>query len=765
MKPNRPLLILVLTLTLVAQWPALPAAAAVPARAGAAPAAAAAAPAAAPDPLTCAGYPDQRLFLDGQAWWQTTPGKSGPDFGHAHIGLCFPYKQTIAGQLDVDVRYILHDNPGNATEFRVEVKHGNDYIVLYQRTKVNWTCAGTCERWEHLTLDTTLIPTDGIKEFIFSIQVAEPDGKRLHAATVWRAYVQNGRTVDKTFTDYQVRASALYHDFGYSYSRLLSDPPLQPLSGVQQFHVHLRNGPKPVVPSGLRYDVLLDADFHNAIPGKTLRQGSGEFEGLVTVDTRTLTNGPHRLLLRMFSDDGAAGSTLVSVLVVPFKVENAGGITPAASPSPANPSPVSPTATPSGLNLAPGQSLVVNCPTRLELVGNTLTCLAAPTATKAATNTPSAATATPQATQLPTNTPPGPTATKAATNTPLASTSTPMPTKAATNTPVAPTATQHVHATPTSAPTGGLEPVAAEILGTCSAAVHDRYTVTGPDGQLYRTWHPPVVPVDAANPGGPTCAFAHEHGDDPTTSLANPALPAFGYINAVAGHPEAHEGFKVFVANRGARNDEGRVAQTSTRIVFHMGTGGVKRYTMPHHSLIFDLVAPDGHYVHVQGLADSKLVGSICDRDRALQDSNPNNDVGRTVMVVKGAGCDVESVYEIWSMSLNIANRVTVNVSTAAFDPITTMNPADMTQLIYTYTQYPGDYHGCNRESYHGPVYWYNANGPTVYYTDAFGARVTNGPLKQEISKHSDIGIPMSQDQTQFKLHAPQCVPGLGLKN
>ena len=39
------------------------------------------------------------------------------------------------------------------------------------------------------------------------------------------------------------------------------------------------------------------------------------------------------------------------------------------------------------------------------------------------------------------------------------------------------------------------------------------------------------------------------------------------------------------------------------------------------------------------------------------------------------------------------------------------------------------------------------------------------GPLKQEISKHSDIGIPMSQDQTQFKLHVSQCVPGLGLKN
>jgi len=93
------------------------------------------------------------------------------------------------------------------------------------------------------------------------------------------------------------------------------------------------------------------------------------------------------------------------------------------------------------------------------------------------------------------------------------------------------------------------------------------------------------------------------------------------------------------------------------------------------------------------------------------------------------------------------------------------MNPVAHTLLIYTSAHYPGDYHGCNREAYFGPVYWYNANGPTVYNTNAYGNIVPGGQLRQEISAHSGIGIPKSPDQTQFKLHVSQCTPGLGLKN
>jgi len=311
-------------------------------------------------------------------------------------------------------------------------------------------------------------------------------------------------------------------------------------------------------------------------------------------------------------------------------------------------------------------------------------------------------------------------------------------------------------------PPGQTTPVAGQA---CPDWVHNRHTVRGPDGELYPTWHPQVDPDFR-------CYFDHDHGDDPRTSLANPELPPFGYIGKLAGMPEAHEGFKVFVANRGTRNDEGRIALTSTRIVAHMGTGGVRRYTTRLHSLMFDLVAPSGHRVSVQGMADTGLVGSICDRDRSLSDADPSNDIGRTVMTLPGTGCHPQrpgSLYEIWAFRLRLAEKVEVIASTAAFDPITTLNPANPGELHYTEEVFQGfrGLRGCDREAYHGPVYWYNASGPEEFYTDALGR--PGGVLRQVVSRHSDIGINMSQRsdgfQNQFKLLSAHCTPGLGLRN
>lgn len=313
-----------------------------------------------------------------------------------------------------------------------------------------------------------------------------------------------------------------------------------------------------------------------------------------------------------------------------------------------------------------------------------------------------------------------------------------------------------------STPSGQPVPVAGQV---CPDWVHNRYVVKGPDGELYPTWHPQIDPEYR-------CYFDHEHGDDPRTSLANPELPPFGYLGKLAGMPEAHEGFKVFVANRGVQNDEGRVALTSTRIVAHMGTGGVRRYSVRFHSLLFDLVAETGHRVSLQGMADTGQVGSICERDASLHDADPSNDIGRTVMTLPGTGCHAKnpgSLYEIWTFKLALAGKVEVVASTAVFDPITTMNPANPGELHYTEQVFSSftNLRGCNREAYHGPVYWYNRDGPELFYTDVYGK--PGGSLRQLVSRHDDIGIWMSQRsdglQNQFKLLQNHCAPGLGLRN
>src|SRR5262245_27040562 len=278
----------------------------------------------------------------------------------------------------------------------------------------------------------------------------------------------------------------------------------------------------------------------------------------------------------------------------------------------------------------------------------------APSATATPTATPTsvpAATNTPRPTSTPTSVP-------AATNTPRP-TSTPTSVPAATNTP-----------RPTNTPTGS-PPVAGQ---PCPPALHDSYVTTGPDGKTYPTWHPAVDPQSG-------CYFGHEHGVAPRTSLVNSSLPAFGYVGQLAASDEPHAGFKVFVQNHGAVNNDGRTISHDVRMVFHMGTGGVKRFDTRLHSLEYDFseVGGSGHAMHVKGMADTGGVGSIC--------SNPRQ--GKTVVTQPGTGCSVDSLYEIWAVVLNVGGRGQVNASFALFDPITVMNPSDHTRLLFTSDYYP----------------------------------------------------------------------------
>lgn len=131
-----------------------------------------------------------------------------------------------------------------------------------------------------------------------------------------------------------------------------------------------------------------------------------------------------------------------------------------------------------------------------------------------------------------------------------------------------------------------------EIMDKCSdpqtniVDVHNTYSVIGPDGKRYPTWHPPVVTLS----NGVTCSFGHEHGRNPrdseifrqaqeyfaydanqngtfeTAEIDAAGIP-FGYVNeqydtynhdhgsAVMRH-EDHVGHKVEYANGEADLDE-----------------------------------------------------------------------------------------------------------------------------------------------------------------------------------------------------------------
>jgi hypothetical protein len=247
-------------------------------------------------------------------------------------------------------------------------------------------------------------------------------------------------------------------------------------------------------------------------------------------------------------------------------------------------------------------------------------------------------------------------------------------------------------------------------------------------------------------------------------------MPAFGYVGAQIGDDEPHEGFKVFVVNRGTRF-EGKVALGDTRVVFHMGTSRIGRYNNRFHSVMFDSVRDDGARVSLQGMADTgEAAGSTCDRPRHG---------GRDFSTI-----DCVDPYEIWTVRFQVTHpddpyngvdqsRAAIVAAVAAFDPITTRVPGDDRRVLYTEVYRNGPqalnptspdatYRGCSREIYDGPIYLNNVGNPTEYWTDAFGRINASGEapglLRQEISaspRSSFIAFKFREDFCDATVRAP----------
>lgn len=99
---------------------------------------------------------------------------------------------------------------------------------------------------------------------------------------------------------------------------------------------------------------------------------------------------------------------------------------------------------------------------------------------------------------------------------------------------------------------------------TCPESLHDSYSVVGPDGKLYPTWHPPTT----TNPQtGETCTFGHEHGANPAGSdifeWVASHLAASGYEDR-AGLPFGYASERL--VEYAAANPD-----TSTRFEDHVG--------------------------------------------------------------------------------------------------------------------------------------------------------------------------------------------------
>lgn len=172
---------------------------------------------------------------------------------------------------------------------------------------------------------------------------------------------------------------------------------------------------------------------------------------------------------------------------------------------------------------------------------------------------------------------------------------------------------------------------------TCSKAIHDAWSVTGPDGLSYPTWHPPVDPMTG-------CTFGHEHGRDPSGSHLFPLVGRipFGYANqylAASGfgseRHEDHVGHKVDWENdMPMRVGDGGSAVLDIRcdvlVKMHQGTHSPDAFTNNMHEVVYHVRCTDGSGFSATLLTPIGNPGELvvgCDRDRriAVGAANPLN--------------------------------------------------------------------------------------------------------------------------------------------
>ncbi len=162
---------------------------------------------------------------------------------------------------------------------------------------------------------------------------------------------------------------------------------------------------------------------------------------------------------------------------------------------------------------------------------------------------------------------------------------------------------------------------------TCTKAQHDAYSVVGPDGLLYPTWHP------AVDPSG--CTFGHEHGRDPRGSdlfgevgpipfgLANTALDTW---DPQGRRHEDHVGHKIEWENDIELSIGGGAAALLTvrcdvLTKLHQGSHSKDAFTNNVHELVYHLRCTDGAGFSTTFLAAIGTPGEFvasCDRSRTI---------------------------------------------------------------------------------------------------------------------------------------------------
>ncbi len=287
-------------------------------------------------PEDCSRYGGaKRVYLEAQAWWMPTPGKSGgTDQGHLHQGTCFPWAQQIKGTIPFDIRLMLHNNPGKLESLTMQIFGDKGSAVAAKKsfspplTIANCAQSGgilstdamgmkNCLWIVHLEADTTVAPYDGRQEFRIRPKISEPDGNTMVGSTSWQAYLTNGKPQNDYRSYDLMQGKGWYSGASYSIARIDGGFPTGPVKGTLSLKARCESDGPPVG----HCLAAIDPDFHAGNPGTTILDQHGAWQGTIAIDTTKLSNGTHRLFLKTDTDD-KRGSSNGGVQVFYFTVAN-----------------------------------------------------------------------------------------------------------------------------------------------------------------------------------------------------------------------------------------------------------------------------------------------------------------------------------------------------------------------------------------------------------------------------------------------------------
>jgi hypothetical protein len=284
------------------------------------------------------------------------------------------------------------------------------------------------------------------------------------------------------------------------------------------------------------------------------------------------------------------------------------------------------------------------------------------------------------------------------------------------------------------------QPPAPDGTPICADWVHDEYTVQR-GGGTWASWHPPRDPRDG-------CAFGHEHGSNPRAFryFARTGMPAFGLVSDYAGTPEAHAGFKVFVANEDRKG-------LAWMIVLHQGSASPRRGVVRFHSLETWLFRERGRRMlaRTRQMADFGEAVANC----------PGVKTRASWRLLPVPGC--RPSYEEWATTLDVGDVFRARPAFGLHNAITQFVPADPERVVFNKAAACGarDPAGWDsrckgdRRTVRHPRWFVRNDGPSRFRTDAYGRRATAG-LLQIVSRRIRVDQRRERDGVENTFIAEQ---------